>query len=102
MKQFVVIFRQAPRQFTESDLKKRAEETRVWAASLNAAGHKLDPRILEPADDAQVTAAGPVSALLFLEARDFDQAGEIARTHPAVRYNASVEVRAWVSPSAKQ
>lgn len=102
MKQFVIIFRQAPRQFTESELKQRTEETRAWAAPLNAAGHKLDPRILEPADGARTTTAGPVTALLFLEARDFDQAGEIARNHPAVRYDASVEVRAWTSPAATQ
>ncbi|HEY0683571.1 MAG TPA: hypothetical protein VGD45_14650 [Steroidobacter sp.] len=94
MKQFVIIFRQAPREFTEADLKQRSEQTRIWAAPLNTAGHKLDPRILEPASQWS-GADAPVTALLFLEARDFEQATQIARSHPAIRYDASVEVRAW-------
>lgn len=108
MKQFVIIFRQSPRQFTEVDLKQRSEETRVWAQRQNAAGHKLDPHILAPeshwlgpdgaSGPAPVTSAGPITALLFLEASDLSQAVDVARAHPALRYGASVEVRPWSPP----
>ena len=108
MKQFVIIFRQGPKQLTDAELKKRAEETRAWAQQQNAAGHTLDPHILEPeglwiepdGDSGPVPAnsAGAITALLFLEARDLAQAVGIARAHPGLRYGASVEVRPWAPP----
>jgi hypothetical protein len=110
MKQFVIIFRQGPRQLTEAELRRRTEETRAWAQHQNAAGHKLDPHILAPEghrigpDGASApvaaTDAGAITALLFLEARDLAQAVEVVRAHPAVRYGSSIEVRPWASPSA--
>lgn len=110
MQQFVILFRQGPRQLTETELKNRSEETRAWARQQNAAGHKLDPHILAPegqwigpdgAGGAVVTTdAGTVTALLLFEARDLAQAVEVARAHPAVRYGASVEVRPWAPPPA--
>jgi hypothetical protein len=110
MKQFVIIFRQGPRQLTEADPKDRAEETRAWAQRQNAAGHKLDPHILAPeshwsgpdgsSGPVPATSAGPITALLFLEARDFAQAVDVARAHPALCYGAGVEVRPWAPPSA--
>lgn len=108
MKQFVMIFRQSTRQLTEADKQRRDEETRAWARQQNAAGHKLDPHILAPeshwigpdgaSGSVPAHSAGPVTALLFFEARDFAQAGEVARAHPAARYGASVEVRPWAPP----
>lgn len=110
MQQFVIIFRQGRRQLTEAELKERAAETRLWAQGQNAAGHKLEPRILAPeryvvqADGndtlATATDAPPITALLFLAASDFAQAVEIAKSHPAVRYGADVEVRPWSPPIA--
>ena len=101
MKQFVMIFRQ-PKPLTEAELKQRTEETRAWARDQNAAGHKLDPHILAPESHwiGPDGAGGPapVTALLFFEARDIDQAVEVARMHPAVRYGVSVEVRPWAPP----
>src|ERR1700756_4272247 len=38
MKTFVIIFRQGPRQLTESDKQRRAEETIAWARAQNMAG----------------------------------------------------------------
>ena len=111
MQQFVIIFRQQPDQLTEADLANRTKETRPWAQERNAAGHRLVPRILGPEsrwcapDGRRGTAPasddGPVTAFLFLEARDFDQAVDIARSHPAVRYGASVEVRSWSAPAVQ-
>jgi|GEM_PF-6309452 len=40
----------------------------------------------------------PVTALPFLEARDLNEATQIAEAHPAVRYGSAVEVRPWAPP----
>ena len=112
MKHFVIIFRQGSKQLTEAELKNRDVETRAWAQQQNTAGHKLDPHILEPeglwigpdgaSGPVPASGAGTITALLFLEARDFDQAVDIARAHPALRYGAtSVEVRPWAPPPAR-
>jgi hypothetical protein len=107
MKTFVILFRQGSRTLTEADLKNRTEETRAWARAQNAAGHKLDPRILAPEGQwigpdgggpVPVPEAGQVTAILFLEAGDLGSAVDIARAHPATRYGSSVEVRPWAPP----
>src|SRR6187455_1345357 len=48
MHSFVIIFRQGPHTYSEADLKRRAQEVSAWAGRQNAAGHKLEPRILGP------------------------------------------------------
>jgi hypothetical protein len=106
MNSFVILFRQGSQQLTEADLKNRAEETRAWARTQNAAGHKLAPHILGPeshwSGPVPATRTDPVTALLFLEARDFAQAVDVAQAHPALRYGASIEVRPWAPPPAPQ
>jgi hypothetical protein len=103
MKTFVIIFRQGPQQLTESDKQRRAEETVAWARTQNAAGHKLDPRILAPESERRgsgnsASAGQPVTALLFLEARDLTEATQVAEAHPALHYGSAVEVRPWAPP----
>ena len=95
MNTFVIIFRQEE-PLSPSQLKERAEATRPWAQRVNAQGHALSPRFLAPEEPrgAQREAA-PITALLFLEAQDLAQAVEIAASHPATHFGASVEVRAW-------
>ena len=104
-KQYVMIFRQ-PQPLTEAVRQRVTEETRAWAKQQNDKGHKLDPHILDPENHwigpDGVGGSAPVTALLFFEARDFDQAVDVARTHPAVRYGVSVEVRPWAPPPAVQ
>jgi hypothetical protein len=102
---FVIIFRQGPPTLTEADKQRRAEETGLWAQSQNSAGHKLKPYILAPESarhgQENLTAeadAWPVTALLFLEARDLTEAAHVAESHPALRYGANVDVRPWASP----
>jgi hypothetical protein len=111
MKQFVIIFRQGPRQLTEADLKTRAEQTRAWAQTQNAAGHKLDPHILTPEGQwsgpdgdgpTPTNSAGPITALAFLDAPDLADAVDVAKAHPALRYGANVEVRPWAPPAPVQ
>lgn len=109
MKTYVLIFRQAPRTLTAADLQQRAADTRAWAQQLLATGHKLDPRILTPeavrvtAGQPRVTgpasADHPVTALLFIEARDFNDATAVAEAHPALHYGSTVEVREWAPPA---
>ena len=106
MKPFVIIFRQGPFPLSDAEKQHRAEETAIWARRQNEAGHKLDPHILAPesahhgtrnsAD--RETDAWPITALLFLEARDLNQAAQVAESHPALRYGSDVEVRPWTSP----
>jgi hypothetical protein len=106
MKPFVIIFRQGPFPLTDTDKQHRAEETAIWARHQNEAGHKLDPHILAPesvhhgprSSADRETDAWPITALLFLEARDLNQAAQVAACHPALRYGSDVEVRPWVPP----
>jgi hypothetical protein len=102
MQTFVILFRQGPYLFTEAGRARRQAATIAWARELNARGHRLEPRSLAPSftrPGIEVTeddyGKWPVSALLFLEARDLDEASAIAATHPASAYNVSLEVRSW-------
>lgn len=106
MKTFVILFRQGPRPLTDTDKKRRAEETSAWARQQNDAGRKLNPHILAPESAhrgskhpiAGNANAWQITALLFLEADDLNQAAQIAESHPALRYGSSVEVRPWAPP----
>lgn len=108
MNTFVIIFRQGPQTLTDGDEQRRAEETAVWARRENEVGHKLDPRILAPEREHRAPEPGlgatgdpwPITALLFLEARDLLDAARVAETHPALRYGSLVEVRPWTAPAA--
>jgi hypothetical protein len=103
---FVIIFRQGRRSLSEADLSARAAATRAWAREQNAAGHALVPHILGPErerlgpEDAAAGDGAPITAILLLQARDFQDAVDVARAHPALRYGASVEVRAWARPQS--
>jgi hypothetical protein len=104
MKTFVIIFRQGPQQLTEADKERRAQETTAWAKAQNAAGHKLDPRILAPESEHRGSVDSssderPVTALLFLEARDLNEATQVAEAHPALHFGSEVEVRPWAPPA---
>jgi hypothetical protein len=108
MNTFVTIFRQGPRTLTPDDIQRRGQEVSVWARRHNDAGHKLDPHILAPArerrgsamdDDAAGIDSWPITALLFLEARDLAEAAKVAEEHPAINYGANVEVRPWAPPT---
>jgi hypothetical protein len=100
MKDFVILFRQGPHTLTEADLASRQLKVSAWARAQNAAGHRLEPRILAPpgiGGDALLD-AHPVTALLFLQADGLAEAARIAESHPAIDFGASVEVRPWAPP----
>jgi len=106
MKTFVIIFRQSPPTPTPEERRRTASDVVEWAQRVNADGHKLDPRILAPEGSVRGERGSvslpadewPVTALLFLEAHDLDEATSIARSHPALRNRAVVEVRPWNPP----
>ena len=107
MKSFVLIFRQGSKPLTDDDRKLIALNMPAWAAELRSSGHNLDPRILADSPsqtlhghgtNASATAERPVTALLFIEAEDFQDAVRIAKSHPGLGNDISVEVRAWAPP----
>jgi hypothetical protein len=98
---FVIIFRQGPPVPDDVERQITAEETRPWAQQQNTAGYKLDPCILAPEAlhrGTQDSPSWPIGALLFLEARDLEQAAQVAASHPALRHRAAAEVRPWTPP----
>ena len=102
---FVIILRQGPFAFADADRKLRAELTGEWARDFNAKGHKLDPHILTAetvqrgAELPHAAEMWPITALLFIEARSLADATNVAELHPALQYNANVEIRAWGTPA---
>ncbi len=107
---FVLIFSRRPGALSLADQRKLAEQVGVWAAKEEAAGYHLDPHILGPQSlrigsdhrrgPALQTADGSIGAIMFLEAKDFDEAVQVADGHPALQFGASVEVRPWAPPTA--
>ncbi len=106
MKSFVILFRQGPFNLTDELKARRQAQISLWAREQNARGHRLEPRSLAPSitrpgitvTDAEV-GQWPVTALLFLEARDLDDATAVAASHPAKDYNVAMEVRPWSTPT---
>jgi hypothetical protein len=108
MKKFAFFFRQS-RQLSEAEQKQRTAEVVGWMKQQIAEGRKLEPRVLDPEhesviseehrDDVQPIAEAHWS-INFLEAKDFEEAVEIATTHPGLRYGVSIEVRPWTNPLA--
>jgi hypothetical protein len=107
-KSFVCIFRQGSKKLTEEEQKRRTEEVRAWALQHVKDGRGLDPRVLGeevvhlgdglPAGATDVL----VRALNFIEADDFAEAVNIAKTHPGLHYGVRLEVRQWTDPRAAQ
>jgi hypothetical protein len=106
MKQFVILFRQGPIKLNEVIKAHRQAAISLWAREQNARGYRLEPRSLAPS----ITRPGievtgdeygqwPVTALLFLDALDLDEATGIAASHPAKDYNVAMEVRSWSPPN---
>jgi hypothetical protein len=110
MKQFALIFRQYPKQFSETEQKNRAAEVLAWAQQQNKEGRNLDTHILgaenysigsdRAGGPVPASVDGPLTVIVFLEASDFAAAVKIAESHPVLHYGVSVEVRPWASPPA--
>lgn len=106
MQTFVMVFHQGSPAPTAEERQHTSGDVIAWAEKLNAEGHKLDPRILGPEiairgekDHASLSGTDwPITALLFVEARDLEEATRIAESHPALRNRVVVEVRPWNPP----
>jgi hypothetical protein len=107
MKHFVILFRQGPLKLNEVIKAHRQAAISLWAREQNSRGYRLEPRSLAPS----ITRPGievtgdeygqwPVTALLFLDARDLDEATAIAASHPAQDYNVAMEVWPMSTPAA--
>ena len=89
-KSFVFGFRQGNKTLSEAEQKRRTEGFRACALQRQH-GRNFEPRILgaesEQLGDRQdsVTDERPVIALNFIEARDFNEAVQIAKTHPGLQ-----------------
>jgi hypothetical protein len=101
---FVFIFRQG-RKLTEEEQKRRTEEVSAWARQRLRDDSSFDPRVLgnesNRLGDSASTNDGAVIALNFIQAADFNEAVELAKTHPGLRYGVSIEVRPWRDPRAQ-
>ena len=99
-----MIFRQGDRALSAEEQQRRGEEVRVWAQAQNGAGRNLDPRMLgddiyRANGEAPLDGERSVIALLFLEARDIDDARTVANSHPGLRYGVNIELRPWAPPA---
>lgn len=108
MKPYVLIFRQGARPLNDEERKEISAQMPAWATKQSDAGRKFEPRILAPTPGEMVThgtttaptVERPVTALLFIEAENLEDAVKTARTHPGLPYGVSIEVREWSSPAA--
>lgn len=107
MQQFVLIFRQGTsRTLSAEEQAARFKEIKAWAKEWTDKGYSFDPRQLsEQIYEITSTSGQPgdekrVINLLFLTAKDFDDAVKVAKTHPGVRYGTEIEVRGWSAPGA--
>jgi hypothetical protein len=104
MKQFILIFRQGSAgQVSPGEQARRTEEIRAWARKWIEEGYSFDPRQLghetyRIASDGDDVGERTVTNLLFLTAKDFDDAVRIAKSHPGVGFGTHIEVRAWTVP----
>lgn len=109
MQEFVFLFRHDASALSEEDLRQQNKEARTWALRQLDAGRELDPHMIDaeryvvrPGGETAAAAnpdGAPVVAILFLKAKDFDEAVALAESHPGPRHGASIEVRPWHEPA---
>jgi hypothetical protein len=106
MQQFVLIFRQGSgAKPSREEQSKRSAEIRAWAKKWTEEGYTFDPRALSqeayeiaPEGESDGATGRQVINLLFLTAKDFEDAVRIAKSHPGTRFGTFIEVRAWTPP----
>jgi len=108
MKRYVLIFH-STRTLSPEEVKQRGVDIAAWVKQVTDMGVTLDPRSLEETlanfseDGNQIVSREGSSDptfrnLVFFDSPSREQAVTIARTHPGLRYGATVEVREWTSP----
>ena len=106
MPKFALIFRQSPFPMSEEVRQRRAKEVAAWATHLRDQGHSLEPHLLGDehfiisSDGSTNKDTGdPIVAILVFDAANFDDAKQIASTHPGLHYGISIEVRPATIPA---
>jgi hypothetical protein len=110
MTRYAMIF-YLTRALTPEESQRRNVEIPVWAKQVREMGVTLDPRSFEKAifsspsqEDGGAsrneTDIRAFSNIVFLDSSSEEQAIQIAKIHPALRYGATVEVRSWTPPPA--
>ena len=108
MKHYALIF-QPTRTVTSEEQKQRGVDIAAWVKKVTDMGIPLDPRNLGDTlaafalEDSRVVSrngsSGPKPAtIVFFDSPSSEQAVDIARIHPGLRYGVTVEVREWISP----
>src|SRR5579872_5299545 len=106
MPKFALIFRQSPFPMTEEVKQRRVKEVAAWATHLRDTGHTLEPHLLGeehaivvPGGSSPRETGDPIVAILVFDAPSFDDAKQIASTHPGLNYGISIEVRPATIPA---
>jgi hypothetical protein len=108
MQHYALIFH-STRPLTPEELQRRGPEIQAWVKTVNGKGITLDPRAfgetvatLWQQEGTTVSRNGSSDPALvnivFFDARNKDEALEIARIHPGLHYGVTVEVREWSTP----
>jgi hypothetical protein len=111
MQHYVLIFR-ASRTLSQEELKQRAVGIQEWVKSVTAMGIKLDPKALGHLTLRLTEEGGSIQAqhdsadpslvnFVFFDASTQDQAIEVARLHPGLRFGVSIELRDWTIPGQR-
>lgn len=110
MKHYALIF-YASRTLTSEELKQRQIEILAWAKEVTSMGVNLDPRgfaaplarLLPSGGEAasgHEQIGSTFSNIVFFDSASEEQAMQVAKTHPGLRYGTTIEVREWTSPRA--
>jgi hypothetical protein len=107
MQQFVLIFRKGSGgEVSAEESSRRTVAIKAWAKRWTDKGYVFDPRGMGPEiyrlgsdGDKDEAAENRILNLLFFNAKDFDDAVRVAKTHPGLEYGRLIEVRAWAAPS---
>jgi hypothetical protein len=108
MKHYALLFHTS-RTLTADEQKQRAADIAAWVKSVTEMGVALDPRSLGETAANFSTERGEIvsrngsgdptfSNIVFFDCSSREQAVEIARRHPGLKYGVTVEVRQWTSP----
>jgi hypothetical protein len=110
MKHYALLFYPS-HTLTPGELKQRQIEILQWAKDVTSMGINLDPRAfgsplarLAPsggeAGSGDEGAGSAFTNIVFFDSASEEQAMHVAKTHPGLRYGATVEVREWTPPRA--
>jgi hypothetical protein len=108
MQHYALIFR-GSRVLSEDESKQRFADIQEWVKRVTAMGIQLEPKALGPfalrltekdgAIESRQDSADPALAnLVFFDAETQQQAVEVARLHPGLRYGATIELRDYTIP----